>query len=96
MESMSISAPRRPVSFSRKRSIYTGPKGVRSYFVDPRGRVSRSGRPVKVPRNVAELIAETAAKRNAKRVRASARIDADELADLLAGKTRLDPIEEDE
>jgi len=90
IESMSL----RP-SASVPRSVHRGPKGVRSYFVDPRGRVSRSGRSVKVPNNVASRIAEQVAARNAKRARAESRAEVDELADLLAGKIRLDPIGED-
>ena len=83
LESMSISVlrPGKPdVSISR--TIRTGPKGVQSYFVDPRGRVSRSGRSVKVPKNVLEAIEETASARSAKVARAEGRAGVNDLADL--------------
>ena len=83
LESMSISVLRPgkpPVSISR--TVRTGPKGVQSYFVDPRGRVSRSGRSIKVPKNVLEAIEETASARSAKVARAEGRAGVDDLANL--------------
>jgi len=83
LESMSISVlrPGKP-TVSISQTVRTGPKGVQSYFVDPRGRVSRSGRSIKVPKNVLEAIEETASARSAKVERAKGRAAVDDLADM--------------
>lgn len=83
LESMSISVLRPgkpPVSISQ--TVRTGPKGVQSYFVDPRGRISRSGRSIKVPKNVLNAIEETASARSAKVARAEGRTAVNNLADM--------------
>ena len=83
LESMSISVLRPgkpPVSISR--TVQTGPKGVQSYFVDPRGRVSRSGRSIKVPKTVLNAIEETASARSAKLMRAEERAAVHDLTNL--------------
>ena len=84
LQSMSISVlrPGKP-AVSISRTVRTGPKGVQSYFVDPRGRVSRSGRSIKVPKNVLNAIEETASARSAKVARAEERAAVDDLADML-------------
>ena len=83
LQSMSISVlrPGKP-AVSISRTVRTGPKGVQSYFVDPRGRVSRSGRSVKVPKNVLNAIEETASARSAKVARAEGRVAIHDLADM--------------
>ena len=83
LQSMSISVlrPGKP-AVSISRTVHTGPKGVQSYFVDPRGRVSRSGRSIKVPKNVLNAIEETASARSAKVARAEGRAAVDDLANM--------------